>query len=98
MYQWSLVERRSDGSIRSIGVYDDFAMAVGQMFLIIDETIKDQYDTECYDDSDYKISELKKLECDNGYSVFLRLTNVLSNDETYYFYYLLCSEKKQIYS
>lgn len=95
MYQWSLIERQIDGPIVCIGVYNDFAVAVGQMFLTINDTIEDHfYDEGSYSSNDYDIRKLEKLECDAGSYIRLNLAKTQSNDEACFIYYLLCSEKK----
>jgi hypothetical protein len=96
MYQWSLIERQIDGPIACIGVYNDFEVAVGQMFLTINSTIDDHFYDEWYCSDHYKIHKLTKLECDAGYFIRLKLDETISgsNDKAFYIYYLLCSEKK----
>jgi hypothetical protein len=94
MCQWSLVERKIDGPIVCIGVYDDFAVAVGQMFLTINETIEDHFQGEFYNNVDYDIRKLEKLDYDTGHYTRLNLAKTQSYDSACFIYYLLCSEKK----
>jgi hypothetical protein len=94
MYQWSVIELQNYGPMRCIGVYDDFAIALGQAFLEINDTIEYHFDNGYYGSDDYKICALEKLECDAGSYIRLNLSKTQSNDEVSFIYYLLCSEKK----